>query len=156
MTETVEPTVDVNGYSPLSKLMATALAVFGDSHYDMADGGLAHLLLLMANNVVGDINRHPYRTGMTRISHYTHPEDTRPINDLIMISGIAAYYAGQQVSAKMQTLMAQYYQQLNGILWDELNGNTKISLRAFDKVETSPLNGQPIYGDSLASGSEEG
>jgi hypothetical protein len=121
--------------------MAIGLMLFGDNNYDMADGGLAHLLLHFANVIVGEVNQHPYRTGKPKIDYYTHPDDVRPISDMIMRSGISGYYAMQQNSAKGQTLMSQYYQVMNRTLWEEMNGNTKIEGRIYDKGITNEVNG---------------
>ena len=113
--------------------MSLALMIFGDNNINMADGALAHMLLLFANQIVSQFNMHPYRTGMKKIQFYTHPSDVREIPDQVMIYGMAGLYAGQQRSDKAPTLMAQYYQLLNTLLWEQLNGNTNIEARIFDK-----------------------
>lgn len=145
MTEAHNPHVDDGeGYAPLGDLMSMGLVLFGDNNVDMADGALAHMLLYFANTIVSEVNAHPYRTGMKPIPIYQHPADRRRIPDPILINGIAAYYAGQQQSQKAPLLMGQYYQTMNRMLWLELNGNTKIEARIFDKTPTNETNGKPL------------
>lgn len=141
----INPHVDGGkGYAPLSDLMSVGLMIFGDNNIDMADGALAHLLLYFANNIVSEVNIHPYRTGKPLIQPYSHPAEVREIPDAILIDGIAAFYAGQQQSQKAPLLMAKYYQTMNRLLWMELNGNTKIEARIFDKGPTNETNGTPL------------
>jgi hypothetical protein len=133
-----------SGYAPLSECMSKALVLMGDNNYDMADGSLAMMLLMMANNVVMEVNSHPYRTGKTPIKFYTSPEDVREISDMIMIAGIAALYAAQQVSQKAGMLNAMYLKTMNQQLWFELNGNTKIQIRPVDTGPFNPTNGSDV------------
>lgn len=143
MTATLSANVDKgSGHAPLSTLMARALIRFGDNNPDLMDGTLVHLLLDFANQIVDEVNIHPYRTGMDAIAYYVTPEDVREINDLTMALGIAAHYAIQQGSQKSQTLLPLYYQTLNRALWMELNGNTKIQARPYDSGAYSYVNGQ--------------
>lgn len=133
-----------SGHAELGECMSKALVLLGDSNFNMADGSLAMMLLFLANSVVDDVNRHPYRTGKPKIEYYSSPADARAIHDTIMIVGIAALYASQQLSQKAGTLTSMYYKALNGILWDELNGNTKIQIRPYDTGPVSPINGTEV------------
>ena len=142
---TLSPNVDKgSGHAPLSELMSRGLMLFGDNNIDLADGSLAHLLLMFANTIITEINQHPYRTGLPAIEYYGHPEDVRAVNDLTMIYGLAGMYASHQASQKAPALMAQFYQTMNRMLWNELNGNTKIQARPTDAGSYSRINGQYV------------
>jgi len=136
------PNVTSGGkYAHLSELMAMGLVIFGDSNVDMIDGALAHLMLKFANDIVDEVNMHPYREGMDQIARYISIEDKRPIDDHIMMDGLAAAYAKHQRSDKAIVLMSDYYKTMNRKLWQERNGNTPIDVRAFDVAKTNPNNG---------------
>ena len=135
-------------YSPLRTLAMQALRRFGDFNASTVDGDVVLMFLEFANMVIDDIRQHPYaaRTTTTTttngqtvttttanaIDYYTSPDETREIDDQIIVAGILAHYAVQQGSEKMQIYMPNYYRTLNQQLWNELNGNTRIKLRVVD------------------------
>ena len=142
-------------YSPLRTLAMQALRRFGDFNPSTVDGDVVLMFLEFANMVIDDIRQHPYsaRTTVTTtvngqkvtttsandVDYYTSPDETREIDDQIIIAGILAHYAVQQGSEKMEIYMPNYYKTMNQQLWNELNGNTQIKLRVVDDG-TNPAN----------------
>lgn len=132
------------GYSPLSALISTALRTWGNSHPGAVDADTIHLFLSFANRVINDVNLHPYRTDATPLDFLADVRERSPIPDILMIDGLLHYYAGQQGSQKIQVFTPAYYRSLNSILWNDLNGNTKIEIRAVDRsAGRSTINGLP-------------
>ena len=135
-------------YSPLRTLAMQALRRFGDFNPSTVDGDVILMFLEFANMVIDDIRQHPYAarstttttvngqkvttTSANDINYYTSPDETREIDDQIIVAGILAHYAVQQGSEKIQIYMPNYYKTLNQQLWNELNGNTQIRLRVVD------------------------
>lgn len=136
--------------SRLSALIAKAVVRIGEFSPDMIDGATALLFLDFANLVIEDVRGHPYWTGdlAQPLPYYKTIEDTRPIADNIVVAGLAFYYALQQESDRLATFQQIYTRALNTTLWNMLNGNTKIMMRAPDSaVQTDPINGKPIEDD---------
>lgn len=143
MADRLEPQVSTGANTPLSALIENALRQWGSGSPSAVDGSTTHMLLGFANQVIQDINGHPYHRGGP-IPFYVHPSDRRPVADIIIVAGILHYYALQQASGRTQIYAPAYYRTLNGVLWQELNSNTAIRVRPFDdRAGTSDINGMP-------------
>ena len=141
--ERIEPQVSTGPESPLSDLISNALRQWGSGNPAAVDGNTVLMLLGFANQVIQDINAHPYYRG-DPLDFFTDVRETRPVPDLILIAGILHYYALQQGNARTQIYAPNYYRTLNSSLWQRLNGNTKIQVRPVDdRAGTSDINGLP-------------
>lgn len=129
-------------YSPLEVLAFSALRRYGDFSPGSVDGDVMLMFVGFANEIIDEIRQHPYWDGST-LDYYKHQQDTRPIPDNIIVTGLMAKYAEQQFSEKYQIYAPKYARTMNQLLWTRLNGNTKISLRVYDKSPTNATNGQP-------------
>lgn len=132
MGDRLEPQISVGERSPLSALISSAIRQFGNSHPEAVDADTVLMFLGFANQIIQDVNQHPYRTGLDPLLFYKDVRESRDVSDLIMVSGLLSYYAQQQHSERVQTATPQYFRNLNAILWQELNGNTKIEVRPLD------------------------
>jgi len=137
-------------YSPLDTLGMQALRRYGDFSPGTVDGDTLLMFIEFANMVVDEVNTHPYRESKPPILYYTGINDAREIPDPVIIAGLLAHYAAQQLSEKVETYFPLYYKTMNTHLWLQLNGNTKIHLRQVDEstrpesgLKTNPLNGLP-------------
>jgi hypothetical protein len=117
-------------YSDLQTLAHQAIRAYGDQSPESADASLMLLMLLFANQIVEDVNRHPYTD--TQVQYYKALTDRRSIPDMIVIMGLIAKYALQQGSERAQVSLFNYYSTLNSVLWNRKNGNGKISLTVVD------------------------
>lgn len=117
--------------SSLEQLAITALRVYGDFSPGSTPGETMLLFLTLANFVIDEIRSHPYWDG-SKLDYYTHIQDTRPIPDHLMLSGLLAKYAAQQRSDKVQIYQPMYISTLNNLLWYRKNGNTPISMTVVD------------------------
>lgn len=124
-------------YSPLETLITDAFERFGNMDASSMDSGLKRILLRFANRIIEDIRIHPYAS-LPDLDYYIDLQQTRPIPDEIMISGLAFHYAKWQDSSKARTLFAEYSQILNQILYQRKFGSGKIQMNTVDKpTETS-------------------
>ena len=80
-----------------------------------------------------------YHDPATEIDYYQALDESRPVDDTIIVAGLLAHYSAQQGSDKLALLMPQYLQILNRQLWRSFNGNTQIKLRVVDDG-TNPAN----------------
>ncbi len=117
-------------YSPLSSLLRCALRRYGDVNAGAAYPETQAMLLEMANEVVEEVNMHPYTKVIT--PYYVHTEDVRPIADAIVIAGVLYLYAEQQNSQKAGTYRAKFYLTMNRILSRLTIGNGPIEVRPVD------------------------
>lgn len=129
-------------YSPLETLAFNALRRYGDFTPGSVDGDVMLMFIGFANEIINEIRQHPYWDG-TPINYYKSQTDAREIPDNIIETGLLAKYAEQQFSEKYQIYSPKYARTMNQLLWERLNGNTKISLRVHDKTPTNETNGQP-------------
>ncbi len=145
----------IDSNAPLRTLSMQALRRFGDFNATTIDGDVLLMFLEFANIVIDDVRQHPYAprttysstsgdttttaTSMDVIEYYRSIEETRPINDQIIVSGLLAHYSLQQGSEKAEIYMPAYFKTMNQQLWRELNGNTKIQMRVVDDG-TNPSN----------------
>lgn len=143
MAERIAPQTTTGVNSPISDLISNALVQWGAGNPGSADAATVLMFLTYANQVISIVNRHPYREGMEALPYVKHPSDESPVNDLLMIAGLLHFHAEQQGSERMQIYAPKFYREMNSILWDELAGNSKISLRPMDhKSTTSAVTGQ--------------
>lgn len=120
-------------YSPLDALAKKALTIYAEFNPHTIDSDTLLLFVELANEVVGDVNTHPYRSNVAAIPEYVSPTDAREIDDRIMQAGLIAYYAMQQASAKVQLYVPAYYKRLNRTLWHALSGGSgPIQMRVTD------------------------
>lgn len=119
-------------YSPVETLINDALERFGNMSVDSIDSNIRRIMLKYANRIVEDVRRHPY-TSTPDLDYYVSLQDTRPIPDEIMISGLAYYYAKWQNSLKSKDLFGDYTVSLNSILYQRKYGSGKIQMNTVDK-----------------------
>jgi hypothetical protein len=74
---------------------------------------------------------HPYHDN-TDLEYYESIQDSRPIDDIILVQGLLYHYAMQQGSDKIQIYLPTYNSTLNRQLWHKINGNTKIRMTVVD------------------------
>lgn len=119
-------------FSPLESLIDDAFMRYGNMSVETLDGSIKMMLLRLANKIVEDIRYHPY-TATPDLDYYVSLQDTRPIPDEIMISGLAYHYAKWQRSTSTTTFFAEYTQALNQILYQRKFGSGTIQLNTVDK-----------------------
>ena len=102
--------------APLENLVALALRRYGDFSSRRVTGDVVLMMIEFANEVAEMINSHPYYDGVT-IEYYTSQTDARPIEDAIMVRGLLALYAEQQVSEKYPNSRMEFIKHLNSILY---------------------------------------
>lgn len=155
-----------NGKSPLRTLSMQALRRFGDFNANTVDGDVLLMFLEFANIIIDDIRMHPYAprttvsntsgsttttsTNINPLSYYLSVDESRDVDDQIIVAGLLAQYSLQQSSDKVKIYMPNYQRTLNQQLWRALNGNTPIRLRVMDDgsnprningAKTSVING---------------
>ena len=138
-------------FSPLDKLIKSAIRRFGDFSPASVSGDVQHMFLEFANLILEDYRQHPYFDGREKVHDYTSVNEAREIPDKIMLAGLIAHYSFQQMSEKTPGYQTLYYQTLNQVTWFELNGNTAIQIRPTDggsnkeqSPETQVTNGLPV------------
>jgi hypothetical protein len=119
-------------YSPLETLIGDAFERYGNMSIDTLDAAVKRIMLRYANRIVEDMRIHPYGT-MPDLDYYIHLQDTRPIPDEIMISGLAFHYAKWQKSSSASTFFAEYSQAMNQILYQRKYGSGKLQMNTVDK-----------------------
>ncbi len=137
------------GNSPLDSLIEDALFKFGVFAPSTIDGDLNQLMLAFANEVLDEIEEHPY-WDEPPVPHYVSIHDARPVEDTIIVHGLLAKYAIHQRSNSAQIYWPQYQQRMSARLWQKISGGGKIELRPHGKQEgTSPITGTRLPdGDS--------
>lgn len=142
----------VDGYTPLRKLIQDALREYGEFSVETIEADVSLMVLNFANQIVREVWTHPYATAEdAQIKPYTSLDDVRPIDDMVMISGLLARVLKQQRNYQSaQVEFQNYYRTLNQMMWFKLNGNTAIRMRQVDDGthprsseynKTSPING---------------
>lgn len=120
-----------DSYSPLETLCHQALRRYGEFNPGTMDGDVSMMFIEFANQIVDEVRMHPYHDG-TELPYYISLQDSRPIPDPIIVSGLVFHYAVQQGSQKAQMMAPLYFRQMNQSLWHKRNGNTKLRLRIVD------------------------
>lgn len=143
MTEERSPHLPGAGFSPLDHLIRRALIRYGDFNGQTIDGDVQAVFVDFANDIIAAVNRHPYRDNLAPISLYRSATETRPVPDRIILSGLLAEYAKQQVSRdKIQLYVPAYHQAMNEELWSTISGNSKIRICPVDggaRLSESPV-----------------
>jgi len=133
-------------YSPLRQLVRDAFRDFGDFSADNADPQAQLALVTYANRVLEDVMAHRYwqlwrdKIGENRqVSYYKSLDEKRDVPDLIIQSGLVAYYSAQQGSVRAGDFSGIYARTMAGVLWNILtNGESDedtYSRPTFDKDE---------------------
>jgi len=126
-------------YSPLENLITDAFERFGNMEAQSVDSNVKRIMLRYANKIVEDVRIHPYAS-LPDLDYYTSLQETRPIPDEIMISGLVYHYAKWMDSSKARTFFAEYGQALNQILYQRKYGSGKLQMNTVDKPsETQSL-----------------
>lgn len=136
-------------FSSLEDLAVSMLRSYGDLSAGRLGGRVAPLFIDMANELIEEIRQHPYWKPEDKLDYYVSIQDAREIPDIIMRHGLMYLYATQQSSAKAGPAMRMFLRTMNQVLWNRLNGNTKIQLRVVDggsnenneRGTTSQING---------------
>ena len=138
-------------YTPLQDIVTRMLRRYGDFSVSAIDGDTLIMFLDLANQVIEEINDHPY-WDYEPLDYYNHPTEARPVPDLIMQNGLLFHYSLQQASPKIKIYSKVYYRTLNTLLWRKLNGGKTSQPLRFRVVDggsnkkhspaTSPLTGQ--------------
>jgi hypothetical protein len=136
-----------DGNSPLQALIMQALRRYGEFSPGTVDGDTSLMFIEFANMVIDEVRSHPYG-GDLDVPYYLALEDARGIPDPVVIAGILYHYSMQQGSEKVQFYMPNYFRTLNQLLWQRLNGNTKIRMRVPDDG-TSPRNSTGVRTDPV-------
>ena len=127
-------------YSELESLVFQALRRYGDMHPGTVDGEVMMMFVEFGNLIIEDLRGHPYWDN-PEIDYYTHPSETRPIPDNIMVAGLLYHYSVQQQSNKIEAYGPMYFKMMNRILFQRKYGSGKIELSPWDKAQ-APLGSQ--------------
>lgn len=136
MDRTRNPHV-TNDYAPLEDLIFKALRRFGDMHPGTVDGDVNLMMVEFANDIIDEVNAHPYRDDADPISYYDALQDRRAIPDNVIVNGLLYHYAFQQASAKAELYRARYYRTLNQTLYIDKYGSGRPELQIYDKENTT-------------------
>lgn len=123
--------------SPLSVLIMQTLRRYGDFHPGTVDGDVMLMMMEFANTIIDDIRQHPYHDTTKPLDYYESVEEVRAIPDPIIVNGMLYHYALQQGSDKLQMYLPMYYQTMNRLLWQAMNGNSKVQMRVMDDGTSS-------------------
>ena len=121
-------------YSNLEALVMQSLRRYGDMHPGTVDGEVMMMFIEFANLVIEDLRGHPYWDN-PEINYYTHPSETLPIPDNIMVSGLLYHYAVQQQSNKIEAYGPMYFKMMNCVLYHRKYGSGKIEVSPWDRAQ---------------------
>lgn len=130
----LHPQEEVDGGTPLAALISSALRRYGDGAATVG-GNTVLMMVEFANEIIDDIRMHVYASDTDMVMpYYSHPSETRDIDDAVVIAGLQAKYATQQVDGqKASYLISAYYKSLNQSLWRRKHGNGPIELKVVDR-----------------------
>ena len=125
----LHPQSETDDGTPLANLISSALRRYGDGAGTVG-GNTVLMMVEFANEIIDDIRMHPYASDDDMVlAYYKHPSETRDIDDAVMIVGLMAKYAVQQVDAgRGDYLLRSYFHAMNQSLWRRKNGNAPIEL----------------------------
>lgn len=134
MTESSHTSPQVSGteYSPLDALITKALRRYGDFAPETAEGDVTLMFIDFANEIIEELRQHPYWDTTKQLNYYVSQTETRDIPDVIMIAGLLAKYATQQLSQKAQALVPAYFRTMNLVLYNRMVGNGPIEMTVVD------------------------
>ena len=113
-----------DNYSPLEELIMQALRRHGEFTPSTVDGDVSLMMLEFANEVIDEINSHPYWTGLV-IDPYISIQDAREVPDNIIVLGMLFHYAIQQHSSKSQMASEKYFRTMNQTLYRTKHGTER-------------------------------
>lgn len=119
-------------YSTLETLSLQALRRYGDMHPGTVDGEVMLMFIEFANLILEDLRIHPYWDN-PEIDYYTHMQETRPVPDQVMVSGLLYHYSIQQQSSKLEAYGPMYFKSMNRILYSRKYGSGPIQVTPWDK-----------------------
>lgn len=128
---------DISKAKTLSSLIILALRKFGDAAGQHLQAGDTDLFILYANDVIRQINYHPYRDNAEDLPDYRHEQEKRPVDNSVMVKGLAFYLAQDQASKRVGMFREDFYQHLNEWLYQDRYGKGGIQLQAVDNEDTS-------------------
>ena len=110
--------------SPLEELIMQALRRHGEFTPSTVDGDVSLMMMEFANEVLEEINSHPYFTG-TELKPYVSIQEAREVPDNIIVLGMLFHYAVQQHSSKSQMAGEKYFRTMNQKLYVMKHGTLK-------------------------------
>ena len=113
-----------DNYSPLEELIMQALRRHGEFTPSTVDGDVSLMMLEFANEVLEEINSHPYWTGL-QLDPYISIQDAREVPDNIIVLGMLFHYAIQQHSSKAQAASEKYFRTMNQTLYRTKHGTER-------------------------------
>ena len=113
-----------DNYSPLEELIMQALRRHGEFTPSTVDGDVSLMMMEFANEVLEEINSHPYWTGL-QLDPYISIQDARKVPDNIIVLGMLFHYAIQQHSSKAQTASEKYFRTMNQTLYRTKHGTKR-------------------------------
>lgn len=142
MANSLNPQKGTAKFSPLETLALQALRDFGDFSAERASGETMLMMVQHANQVIEDIVSHAYWTGGA-VAYYEALADIRQIPDLIVQRGLLAYFAQQQGSERMNSLLGNYFRTMNVVLYNRMTGGSvPLSMAVVDKDENGYTGGR--------------
>ena len=111
-------------YSPLEELIMQALRRHGEFTPSTVDGDVSLMMLEFANEVLEEVNSHPYWTGL-ELKPYVSIQDARPVADNIIVLGLIFHYAVQQHSSKAQPASEKFFRTMNQTLYRAKHGTER-------------------------------
>lgn len=118
-----------DNHSPLEELIMQALRRHGEFNPSSVDGDVAHMLLEFANEVIDEVNQHPYTPDTMAIEHYISIQDIRKVPDNIIVLGLLFYYADQQNSSKVKSASEKYFRTMNQALYRQYHGKAQPTIK---------------------------
>ena len=111
-------------YSPLEELVMQALRRHGEFTPSTVDGDVSLMMLEFANEVLEEINSHPYWTG-SQLKPYTALQDVREAPDNIIVLGLVFHYSSQQGSSKEVMAAEKYFRTMNQTFYRMKHGTER-------------------------------
>lgn len=113
-----------DNYSPLEELIMQALRRHGEFTPSTVDGDVALMMMEFANEVLEEVNSHPYWTDLV-LNPYISIQDAREVPDNIIVLGILFHYAIQQHSSKAQAASDKFFRTMNQTLYRMKHGTKR-------------------------------
>lgn len=111
-------------HSPLEELIMQALRRHGEFTPSTVDGDVSLMMMEFANEVLEEINNHPYWTGEI-LEPYVSIQEARAIPDNIIVLGMLFHYAVQQHSSKAQAASEKFFRTMNQTLYRTKHGTKR-------------------------------
>ena len=129
--------------SPLKSLISATLLQYGNYAPETIASHVRPMFIEFANQVIDEILMHPYGENLS-IEHYVQEDETRDIEDSVMIAGLLYHYSLQQLSDKAQVYRPKYMTTMARQLYLKLHGNRKINLNIVDGGTAGGRYGNPV------------